>query len=61
MLAVVPLNEEKAVERAVPVGLDPPVTRREIVIEADAETLEKMCKEGQAKVHDNVFTMDVHR
>jgi hypothetical protein len=34
-------------EHVVPPGLDPNVTRREIVIEADAETLEKMRKEGR--------------
>jgi hypothetical protein len=47
MLAVVPMKEEKAMEHAVPPGLDPNVTRREIVIEADVETLEKMRKEGR--------------
>jgi len=57
MLAVVPLQEEKAMEHTVPPGLDPNVTRREIVIEADAETLEKMRKEGHAKVRDKVFTI----
>jgi hypothetical protein len=50
MLAVGPLTEEKAMEHPIPPGLDPNVTRREIVIEADAETLEKMRKEGHAKV-----------
>lgn len=40
-----------------PSGLDPNVTRREIVIEADAEALEKMRKEGHAKVRDNVYTI----
>ena len=44
-------------EHTVPPGLDPNVTRREIVIEADAETLEKMRKEGHAKVRDKVFTI----
>ena len=38
-----------------PPGLDPNVTSREVVIEADAEALEKMRKEGHAKVRDNVY------
>jgi hypothetical protein len=33
------------------------VTRREIVIEADVATLEKVRKEGHARVRDNVYTM----
>jgi hypothetical protein len=44
-------------EHAVPPGLDPTVTRREIVIEVNAETLEKMRKEGHARVRDNVYTI----
>jgi hypothetical protein len=40
-----------------PPGLDPNVTSREVVIEADAEALEKMRKEGHAKVRDNVYTI----
>jgi hypothetical protein len=48
------MKEEKAMEHSVPPGLDPNVTRREIVIEADAETLEKMRKEGHARVRDDV-------
>ena len=44
-------------EHAVPPGLDPTVTRREVVIEADAESLERIRKEGHAKVRDNVFTI----
>jgi hypothetical protein len=44
-------------EPGVPAGLDPNVSRREIIIEADAESLEKMRKEGHAKVRDNVFTI----
>jgi hypothetical protein len=43
------MKEEKAMEHSVPPGLDPNVTRREIVIEADAETLEKLHKEGHAQ------------
>ena len=44
-------------EHSVPPGLDPTVTRREVVIEADAETLEKMRKEGHAKVREAVYTV----
>ena len=44
-------------EHAVPPGLDPTVTRREIVIKADAETLEERPKEGHAKVRNNAFTI----
>jgi hypothetical protein len=40
-----------------PPGLDSNVTSREVVIEADAEALEKMRKEGHAKVRDNVYTI----
>jgi hypothetical protein len=40
-----------------PPGLDPNVTRREIVLEADAEALEKMRKEGHAKVREKVYTI----
>jgi hypothetical protein len=44
-------------EHSAPPGLDPNVTRREIVIESDAETLEQMRNEGHAKVRDKVFTI----
>jgi hypothetical protein len=44
-------------EHAVPPGLDPDVTRREIVIEADAEALEKMRKEGHAKIRETTYTI----
>jgi hypothetical protein len=44
-------------EHNLPPGLDPNVTRREIVIEADAEALEKMRKEGHARVRDSVYTI----
>ena len=44
-------------ENAVPPGLDPHVTRREIVIEADAEALEKMRKEGHAKIRETTYTI----
>jgi hypothetical protein len=37
-------------------GLEPNLSRREIVIEAGAETPEKMCKAGHARVCDNVCT-----
>jgi hypothetical protein len=40
-----------------PPGLDPNVTRREIVLEADAEALEKMRKEGHARVREKVYTI----
>jgi hypothetical protein len=44
-------------QRAIPPGPNPNVTRREIVIEADVATLEKVRKEGHARVRDNVYTM----
>jgi hypothetical protein len=44
-------------EHNLPPGLDPNVTRREVVIEADAEALERMRKEGHAKVRENVYTI----
>jgi hypothetical protein len=44
-------------EHNLPSGLDPNVTRREVVIEADAEALEKMRKEGHARVRDSVYTI----
>jgi hypothetical protein len=44
-------------EHNLPPGLDPNVTRREVVIEADAEALEKMRKEGHARVRDSVYTI----
>ena len=44
-------------DQTVPPGLDPNVTRREIVIEADAEALEKMRKEGHAKIHETTYTI----
>jgi hypothetical protein len=40
-----------------PSGLDPNVTRREIVLEADAEALKKMRKEGHAKVREKIYTI----
>jgi hypothetical protein len=43
-------------EQTLPPGLDPNVSRREIVIEADAVTLEKMRKKGHARVRDRIFT-----
>ncbi|MBI2368686.1 MAG: hypothetical protein HYV08_00260 [Deltaproteobacteria bacterium] len=36
-------------EAKLPEALDPNVTRREIVVEADAETLERMRKQGHAR------------
>lgn len=44
-------------QNPLPPGLDPNVTRREIVIEADAEALEKMRKEGHAKIRDTTYTI----
>ena len=44
-------------QNPVPRGLDPSVTRREILIEADAETLEKMRKEGHARIRDATYTI----
>ncbi len=44
-------------QSSVPPGLDPSVTRREILIEADAETLEKMRKEGHARIRDITYTI----
>jgi hypothetical protein len=44
-------------EHNLPSGLDPNVTRREIVLEADAEALEKMRKEGHAKVREKIYTI----
>jgi hypothetical protein len=44
-------------QASLPPGLDPNVTRREIVIEADAETLEKMHKEGRATIRDRTYTI----
>jgi hypothetical protein len=44
-------------KQQLPPGLDPNVARREIVIEADAEMLEKMRKEGRAKIRENVYTI----
>lgn len=44
-------------EHNLPPGLDPNVTKREVVIEADAEALEKMRKEGHARVRDSVYTI----
>ena len=36
-------------DHATPVGLDPSITGREIVIEAAAETLDKMKKQGTVR------------
>lgn len=36
-------------DHATPVGLDPTITGREIVVEATAETLEKMRKQGTVR------------
>jgi hypothetical protein len=44
-------------EHAVPPGLDPNVTRREIIIAADGEALEKMRKEGHAKIRETTYTI----
>ena len=44
-------------DQTVPPGLDPNVTWREIVIEADAEALEKMRKEGHAKIRETTYTI----
>ena len=44
-------------EHNLPPGLDPNVARREIVLEADAEALEKMRKEGHARVREKVYTI----
>jgi hypothetical protein len=48
---------ENAMQHDLPPGLDPNVTRREVVVEADAETLEKMRKEGRAKIREHVYTI----
>lgn len=44
-------------DNPVPPALDPNVSRREIVIEADAEALERMRKEGHAKIRERVYTI----
>lgn len=36
-------------DHATPVGLDPTITGREIVVEATAETLDRMRKEGTVR------------
>jgi hypothetical protein len=54
---MVHLSKEYAMEHKLPPGLDPNVTRRDIVVEANAETLAKMRKEGHAKIRENVYTI----
>jgi hypothetical protein len=44
-------------EDHVPPGLDPRIPRRDIVIEADAEALERMRKEGRARIRERVYTI----